>query len=471
MSSASLSAVRTFRPPAPTPNRRRLGPIQLLTALRRNPLECWSEEHFEKPIVRGGLPLGEVLVLNEPSAIKRVLLDNTDNYRKDNFQRRILAAGLGEGLLSAEGSRWRTQRRVLAPLFSARVVKNFSREMVTVANELVHRLREPASSVADVAAEMSRATLEVLGRTIFSEGLARDPEQFRKAMTIYFETIGRISVLDVLGLPTSVPRLAQLKVRSTLRFFMAAIEEMITVRKQLLERGKPVPHDLLSLLLKARDPETGAPLTDNEIRSNILTFISAGHETTANAITWTLYLLSQSKGWLARVETEVESQQVPLDGSADDLPVTRACVDEAIRLYPPIAAISRVANGPDKLGDEAVRRGTLVVIAPYVLHRHRLLWSDPNLYDPARFLPGARSSIARFTYLPFGAGPRTCIGSSFALQETTAFVANIIKNFEIQLSSEHSVWPLMRVTLRPAGGLPMTLKRRRCEGKASIGVL
>lgn len=462
MSLTSLTVVdKPFRPPAPNPNRRRLGPIQLLTALKRNPLECWSHEHFERPTVRGGLPLNDVIVVSESTAIKRVLLDNAHNYRKDNFQRRILAAGLGEGLLSVEGSRWRIQRRTLAPLFSARIVKSFSPRMVAVANRLIRRWERQGVDAVDLAAEMSRVTLEMLDRTIFSEGFSRDPEEFRQAMAVYFDTIGKISLLDVFGLPMAVPRPAQLKVRPTLRFFMNAIEEMIITRKQQIESGKPLPDDLLTLLLSARDPDTSAPLSNDEIRSNILTFISAGHETTANAVTWALYLLSQSPDWLDRAEAEVEHSQDLFDGSIDAQPVTRACIDEAIRLYPPIAAISRVAEGPDKLAGEAIRRGTLVVISPYVLHRHSLLWSDPNVYDPSRFLPPARGLVERFTYLPFGAGPRTCIGSTFALQEATILVSAIIKHFRLKPTPDHTVQPLLRVTLRPARGLPMLIYRKR----------
>jgi cytochrome P450 len=199
-------------------------------------------------------------------------------------------------------------------------------------------------------------------------------------------------------------------------------------------------------------------MSEAEVRSNILTFISAGHETTANALTWTLFLLGQSPEWLARVEQEVERVGTPAADTIERLVETRAAIEEAIRLYPPIAAISRVAIDADELGGEMIRRGTMVVIAPYVLHRHRLLWNDPEVFDPSRFLPEARNKIDRFAYLPFGAGPRTCIGSTFALQEATLVLATITKHFRLQLALGHSVEPLLRVTLRPNGGLPMLIR-------------
>jgi cytochrome P450 len=448
-----------YRPPAPKPQARRLGPVQLIATLRRNPLECWAQEHFEEPIVRGGLPFGQVVVINQPDAIKRVLLDNADNYRKDTLQRRVLAAGLGDGLLSAEGEQWRVQRRTLAPLFARRTVMEFAPAMLGAANALADRWRRVEGSTIDVAAEMTRLTLDVLERTIFSDGFGRDAEELRAAMATYFNTIGRISALDLLGVPGFVPRVSRLRVRSSLRFFEQAIDEMIATRsRRLADDASDGPSDILTLLLRALDPTTGQRMSEAEVRSNILTFISAGHETTANALTWTLFLLGQSPEWLARVEQEVERVGTPAAGTIERLVETRAAIEEAIRLYPPIAAISRVAIDADELGGEMIRQGTMVVVAPYVLHRHRLLWKDPDVFDPLRFLPDARNKIDRFAYLPFGAGPRTCIGSTFALQEATLVLATIAKRFRWQLAPGHSIEPLLRVTLRPAGGLPMLIR-------------
>jgi cytochrome P450 len=278
-------------------------------------------------------------------------------------------------------------------------------------------------------------------------------------MATYFNTIGRISALDLLGVPGFVPRVSRLRVRSTLRFFEQAIDEMIATRsRRLADDASDVPSDILTLLLRALDPTTGQRMSEAEVRSNILTFISAGHETTANALTWTLFLLGQSPEWLARVEQEAERVGTPAADTIERLVETRAAIEEAIRLYPPIAAISRVAIDADELGGEMIRRGTMVVIAPYVLHRHRLLWNDPEVFDPSRFLPEARNKIDRFAYLPFGAGPRTCIGSTFALQEATLVLATITKHFRLQLALGHSVEPLLRVTLRPNGGLPMLIR-------------
>ena len=458
-----LQSVTLPRPPAPPPRSRPLGLVSLLKVLATNPLEAWTETHFEEPIVAGGLPFGRAIVVSDPSAIRRVLLDNPRNYEKDWMQRRILSAGLADGLLSAEGHQWRVQRRALAPLFSRRSVMNFSGAVVAEAQALVERLQRGAGETVDISAEVTRLTLAVLERTIFSDGVGADREDIRLAMQRYFEVASRIDPFDILGLPAGIPRPRRLKVWSTLRFFENTIDRLIaTRRRRLAEAPDDVPHDLLTLLLTATDPQTGARLSETEVRANVLTFIAAGHETTANCLTWSLYLLSQSPEWRERVHAEAERELDRGDPASlvDRLVETRAVIDEANRLYPPISAISRVARGDDELGGHPVRRGTMVVIAPYVLHRHRALWTQPDYFNPDRFLPGARESIERFAYLPFGAGPRVCIGSAFALQEACVTLASLARSFDWALAPGHVVRPVQKMTLRPDGGMPMILRRR-----------
>jgi cytochrome P450 len=463
MSLLALDTRASLRPPAPMPRPKPLGPIALLKALRDNPLETWTRAHFEQPIVTGGLVIGEVAVVSDPAAIRRVLLENVGNYQKDSLQRRMLSAVLRDGLLTAEADQWRKQRRTLAPLFAKRCVMSFAPAMVRAADALVNRWHTRGEgSVLDVAAEVTQVTLDVLERTIFSDGLGGNREDVRTAMRTYFDTIGRIDPFDVLGLPDFVPRLGRWRVRPALRFFDAAVDAIIATRRtRLAEDPSAVPRDILTLLLEAQDPETGKGLSEAEVRANVITFIAAGHETTANAITWSLYLLSQSPEWRERVAAEADREiGSAADKLAERLVETRAVVEEAIRLYPPLVAISRQAIGPDELAGQRIRRGAMVVIAPYVLHRHRLLWDRPDIFDPSRFLGAAREGIDRYAYLPFGAGPRNCIGSAFALQEATIAVASIARNFDFQVAPAHRVWPVHRVTLRPQDGLPMTVRSR-----------
>jgi cytochrome P450 len=267
----------------------------LLSTLRRNPLECWAAEHFEKPIVKVGLPIGHAVLVHAPAAIRHILLANADNYRKDWLQRRVLSAGLNNGLLSAEGKQWQVQRRAVAPMFARRTVMSFAPAMLAAAEALGKRWAALGNGATiDVAAEMSRLTLEVLERTIFSDGLGSNAERFRLAMAAYFKAIGRIGPLDLLGVPAFVPRIGELHARSPQRFFETAIDTMIERRRaRLAENPSYAPRDILTLLPDALDPETGTAMTGAEVRSNILTFISAGHETTANSLAWSLFAVAR----------------------------------------------------------------------------------------------------------------------------------------------------------------------------------
>jgi cytochrome P450 len=452
----------SFRPPAPRPPEGRLGLIRLLSRLKANPLECWSAEFFREPIARVKLPFTEAFLVHDPVAIKHVLLDNAGNYRKDPIQRRILSTGLADGLLSVEGERWDVQRRTLAPLFARRTVTSFTEAMLTAADRLSERLRAfgPEQTV-DIAGEVTLLTLDVLALTIFSDGIGGDFEDFRSAMNAYFGSIGRIDAFDLLGVPNFVPRFGRGRLLKTMAYFENVIDEIIDVRRRRLAKQDCDAEDLLTLLLRALDPSTGRPMSLAEVRSNILTFLSAGHETTANTLAWSAFLLSQSAEWYAKVRDEADRELGgDRNGLLERLNVTRAVVEEALRLYPPIAALSRMSEQGDTLAGVEVRPRSLVVIAPYVLHRHERLWDRPDVFDPSRFLGEAKAKIARFAYLPFGAGPRTCIGSSFALQEATIVLATLVQRFDMQLLPDANVWPVQKITLRPAHGLPMRITPR-----------
>ena len=452
-----------YCPPAPRPPERRLGFLELLTTLARNPIECWSAEFFQEPIAKVGLPFVEAVLVHEPAAIKRVLLDNAGNYRKDPIQRRILSNGLEDGLLSVEGPRWEVQRRTLAPLFAKRTVNSFAQSMLVAANALAAKWqRLGRDAVIDAGAEMALVTLNVLALTIFSDGIGGDAEDFRLAMNAYFGGIGKIGMLDLLRVPAWVSRPGQARLSQTMTYFEGVIDDLIEARQRKLcePSSGHIPDDLLTLLLRALDPSTGQRMTLTEVRSNILTFLSAGHETTANTLAWSLFLLSQSAHWRSRVQDEVDREiGAGTEGLADRLLVTRAVVDEALRLYPPIAALSRQAVESDDLGNAPVKRGSLIVISPYVLHRHRCWWDRPDVFDPSRFMASARNEIGRFAYLPFGIGPRTCIGAAFALQEATIILAVLMHHFDLHLVPGADVWPIQRVTLRPST-LPMRLSLR-----------
>jgi cytochrome P450 len=451
------------RPPAPRPLDAPLGPFSTIRALRRNPIETWTKAHFELPLLIGPTILGTVAVVNDPAAIRRVLVDNAANYRKDALQKRLLGPGLSGGLLEAEGEDWRVQRRTLASLFTPKSVASFAPAVNAAAEDFIGRLlRLRDGQELDMQFEMARVTLDVLGRTMFSDGLGRKHDEFASAISRLLATIGRPDPFDLLNFPDWVPRLGKIGKGPAEAFFASAIDSLIARRKRLLATDKAgAPRDVLTLLLEAQDPETGAGLSDAQVKANIMTFIAAGHETTANALTWSLFLLSLSDEWRAILAEEASAVLPgPVEDYASRLVMTRAVIEEAMRLYPPVPSMSREAAGPDDLCGKRIRKGNLVMVVQWVLHRHRLLWERPDCFDPRRFLPGSREKIDRFAYLPFGAGPRVCIGASFSLQEGAIILAHIMRSFSFELKSSHKVLPVQRITLRPLGGLPMILRRR-----------
>ncbi|KQP55127.1 cytochrome P450 [Methylobacterium sp. Leaf108] len=451
-----------FRPVVPRPLREQPGLFAFLKAARANPITTWLEEHFIRPVVAGEGALGRVTVVSDPALIRYLYVDNAANYRKDDLQRRVLAPGLGNGLLTAEGEEWRLQRRTLAPIFSARHVVDFAVAMNGAGARIARRLSRRDGTTIDVALEMTRVTLDVLERTIFTRGLSSDPDALGRAITRFLEAVGPIDPLDVFRIPAFVPRIGRIRAQPAIRYFEEVVDELIARRKALIAGGD-APADLLTLLLRAQDPETGKGLTDLEVKANIVTFIAAGHETTANALTWALYCLSQDPESLRRLEAEVDAATGETgDFDVADLPFTKAVLEETMRLFPPVPFMSRQAIAEDRIGRIKIPRGSLVMVAPYVLHRHRTLWDDPQAFVPDRFLGENRAAIPRFAYLPFGAGPRVCIGQSFSLQEASLVLAHIVRSVRLAMAADHPpVVPLHRVTLRPESGLRMGVAARR----------
>jgi cytochrome P450 len=453
-------------PPVPEPGEGEMGRLELLLKLRRNPLTIWRRVHFERPVVVGNGLLGPAVVLSDPAAIRHVFVENVANYRKDDLQRKVLAPGLGEGLLTAEGEGWKRARRIVAPLFTPRAVSVLAARMRAPAEATAERMaRRRPGRVVDVAADMTRVTYDVLSETLFSNSIDGGAERFSRALTGYFDTQGRIDPLDVLRAPAWIPRIGRILAKPSIEFFETEVVRIIQARQQALAEGKVdrTRSDLLTALLDARDPEGGAGLSDREVAANIVTFIGAGHETTANALAWSLYLLSQTPDVREAVEAEADAAGDDVVASAVDerLPMTKAVVEEAMRLFPPVASLSRAAITDDRVGEVDIPAGALVLVSPYVLHRHRLLWADPERFVPERFLEPARRSIDRFAYLPFGAGPRICVGAQFAMVEAVIVLSTLARRLTFDYAGDTHPSPMQRITLRPAGGMPMRVTPRR----------
>ncbi|MDH7799443.1 MULTISPECIES: cytochrome P450 [unclassified Beijerinckia] len=460
----TIAEARPFVPYAPKPLAKPAGRLKTLWLLARNPLESWTEAHFEKPMLAGPSSLfGYTVVVNDPQAVRRVLVDNVANYERDPLQLRILKTGStgGEGLFTATGEAWRRTRRTLSPLFTPKRVAAFAPMMQRLAQQRVERwLHRRPGAILEVDREMTGVTYDILSATLFSDAIAGDSAGFERAMMQFLDAIGTIDPLDVFNAPSWLPRVSAIRARESLAFFNKTTERMVKERQAMIAADDNAPDDLLTALLRASDPETGVGLSTEDVIANLLTFIVAGHETTSRALAWTLYLLSRSPHWRAEAEAEADAASADPGNWLDEMPVIRAVFEESMRLYPPAATLTRQAQEADRLGDVDVPKGAFMVISPYLLHRHHLLWERPDTFMPERFLPEARDKIDRFAYLPFGGGQRVCIGMRFAMMEAIIVLATILRQARLSLVEGQEPRPLQRITLRPDKRLVMHIHPR-----------
>ena len=448
--------------PAPIPRSRRLSFFQFVRALRDSAIESFAQEAYERDILQRKMFGRSLFVVNEPAAIKHVLIDNAGNYRKTEITRRILEPGLGKGLITSEGESWRQHRRAMSPAFDIRSTASYTPVMTAAAAELLAEWdKVPAGTAVDVATAMMEVTLNIISRTMFSD----DSDDI---VTIMGRSAGRYqsemrpNIMDMLGWPRWLASLPRRNVAArTLGEFDQVIDRLIGERTRDPEN---YPKDLLARLVAARDEQTGIGMSAQEVRDHVITIFLAGHETTAMAMTWTWFLLSQHPVVEAKLHAELESVLGGRHPSHEDLSkltYTRMVIDESMRIYPPVHTIAREAIAEDTLVGLRIPKGSTVMIAPWLLHRHLKLWDNPSLFDPERFSPERSAGRARFAYLPFGGGKRICIGAAFSLAEATVLLATLAQRYGLRLAAGHRVEPQGLITLRARYGMKMLLTPRK----------
>ena len=418
-----------------------------LVAMRESVIGTWGQRAYEEDIIQGRFFGHSSFILNTPDAIRHVLVDNYENYTRTPAGFRVLRPVLGEGLLIAEGRAWKHQRRTLAPAFTPRAVTTLVPHMIAVTDETIAKLRATCGQPVDLREAMQRMTLEIAGRTMFSFEMGRHGPTLRDFVMEYGARLARPHLLDLM-LPQGWPSpqdFSRARFRKRWTSFVAML--MAERRAAGKNEGAP-PRDLFDLMVAARDPETGDAFTDEQLGDQVATMILAGHETTATTLFWSLYLLALDPTSQDQLAAEVQGATVTGALDLDRLKFTRAVVDETMRLYPPAFLIARAAAGPDTVAGRPVKNKDVILIAPWLLHRHEKLWRDPNAFIPSRFMPGAPPPD-RFAYLPFGVGARVCIGAHFALVEATLALARIIGSFRIELLDQEPVIPVGVVTTQP----------------------
>jgi cytochrome P450 len=417
---------------------------------RRNVLELIPEIATRVPILSGVTAKRWHMVM-DPGALKRILRDRVEDYPKSVVTKLILGPAIGQSLFVAEGAHWQWQRRAAAPVFSHRNVTALAPVMTLAAERSAQRLAASAGRPTDLFAEMVTATFEVISDVTFSGGTGFDRDAIHDAIETYISQTAKLSLLDVLGAPAWVPRPGRMFAGATLRAMKGVANRAIVTRKDRPHTGIP---DLLDLLLAAEDPTTKRQMSTDELRDNLLTFIVAGHETTALTLAWALYLCAHDPAIQDAARAEAQAALGARAAEAADLPalpLTRQIVDEALRLYPPAAFLARTAMAADTLCGREVRPGDTVILPVYALHRNSLLWDAPDAFRPSRFADP--KAVDRFAYLPFGDGPRICIGASFALQEAVIILATLLAKFRFTARPGRAPKPVMILTLRPQGGV------------------
>lgn len=453
--SGEFAVLEGARPPAGRPNLRRS-----LRAMRQNAQTAFRPEDFSADIISQRVLWRSMFVINEPSAIRHVVLDNAANYNKSEVSRRLLEPGLGRGLLTSEGETWRRHRRIMAPSFDPRSVTGYAPIMTNLTNQLLEiwdALPEPRE--LDVSAAMMQLTLHIISNAMFSSDSDEIVDSVERGVGTY-QTKVRPTLPDVLHFPIWLARLLAPIPTRIFDEFDRKVDRLLT------ERGKmpdTEPKDLLARLIAARDSETGGGMTPKEVRDQVVTIFMAGHETTSLALSWTFYLLSEHAAAETKLHEElaaVLNGRTPTHADIPDLRYTRMVIEESMRLFPPAHTFGREPIADDEILGRRIPAGADVLILPWLLHRKPSLWPDPERFDPERFAPERSAARPRFAYIPFGAGARICIGAAFAMTEAVLILATIAQRYRLHLVPGHPVEPQGLITLRLRHGLRMNLERR-----------
>ncbi|MFC4174632.1 cytochrome P450 [Microvirga sp. GCM10011540] len=445
----------------------RASPVSVLGAMVRNPLDALPPEIFHEPLVYSRIAGSRRILITDPALIHEALVRNADSQLKGDDIRRTLGPALGQGLLTSDGAHWRWQRQSVAPAFRHERLVGLLPAMIAAAERTRDCWLAPdAGPVVDIGHEMMHTTFDIIVETMMSGPGGIDVARVERSITEYLHPTGWVFALSLLKAPEWLPYPGRRKAAAAADYLRSAIMAMVAERRRTGEGRE----DLVALLLAAADPETGRTMSDEEITDNLITFVTAGHETTALGLAWTFHLLAGHPEHEAKALAEIE--EVTEGGAVrpehiSRLTYTRQVFSEAMRLYPPAPVITRTAARDFPLAGFTVPAGTITVVPIYAVHHHTRLWKDPERFDPDRFSPEQAKGRHRYAYMPFGAGPRICIGSAFATMEAVAILAVLLKAARLRNTSADTPKPTMKVTLRPLRKLRMRVERREAPVSAA----
>jgi cytochrome P450 len=431
-----------------------------MRTLRADPLAAVGRvlaEHGDVAGIKGG-PV-EVVVSTRPEIARHVLIRNARNYGKGP-QLAKLRRVAGDGVFFVDGEQWRRQRRMIVPAFQRARIESMLPQLVAGADELVLRWTREHGGGAffDATPDLSKTALDIVCRALFGADVREHADTFHRHAT-FAASYAQYLFTHVLPLPLWVPNERNARMRAAMRWVDGFVHEMIDRHRA----QDSLPNDLLGLLLAVRDEETGAALSDAELFDELMTFVNAGHETTAVTLAWSLYEIGRDRELRTRLMAEVDEacgREAPTLASLAKLDLLARSIKETLRLHPPGWAIPREALARDEIDGVLIPQGATVMIAVYFMHRHPGLWSDPERFDPERWLEGRGEPRRRFAYLPFGLGGRRCVGEDFALLELRAVLARLLQHFRIETDPAHPVVARPELTLKPAHGVRVRLGLR-----------
>ena len=442
------------------PPERPLGLLGLRTLLR-NYLETIPRFAYEQNVTRIRTRLTDVLIVTDPSIIQEILVEKAEAFGRDPATRRSFRPLIGDtSIVLAEGADWRWQRRAVAPIFRHETLLSFVPIFATMAQRQVERWRAVERAVTtDAAAAITRTTFEIIVEAMLGGSASLDAERYSRALTDNFNTIPWHIIYAMFSIPDWMPYPHRRRAMQSRDFLHRDIRRIVE-RRRSTQSSQP---DLLNLLLAARDHETGRSMSDDEVVTNLLTFITAGHETTAVALTSTLWLLAKDQATQQRLFDEaraVTGDQLIDATHVEGLLFCRQVIQEAMRLFPPVPGIARIANEAVEIGGMQIPAHARIHIPVFALHRNVGLWDNPNAFDPDRFAADRVKARSRYAFLPFGGGPRVCIGAGFAMIEAAIILATLVRAFYFQPVAGHRPKPVAKITLRPSGGMPLLIMNR-----------
>jgi cytochrome P450 len=448
-----------FVPPHPP---RAAGPVPVWRGFfgerARTAVHGWSERAFTETHIRRKVLGYPVHIPLDPDMVQRVLLDNAANYVKPGLVKTLLRPTVGRGLLSSDGALWREQRKIVAASFAPAAIDALVPAFARAAHAAMAAWRP--GSLQDMAGTSTETTMRVIADSLFGGDARLITAEAMAHIAAALEGVSEARLQVLLGLPLMPWSLRGRRAHRGQAYLRATLGKLVEER---VGRGGAGEGDFLDTLIRALQARFEPDEATELAVDNAATFYLAGHETTANALTWTLFLLSEQPALQdsAGIEAQAALSAGEEDaGLAERVPLLRRILEESMRLYPPVPRFDREAVAADSLGEAEVRPGDIISIWPWLLHRHRGLWGDADAFDPDRFTPEAKAARHRFQYLPFGGGPRTCVGARFATIEALTILAHWLARWRFAPMPGHQVRPSGMVTLRPKGGLPLRLERR-----------